>query len=385
MDFELTEEQKLFKETVRRFVEREVRPLAARMDEADEIPEELWRKLADMGFFGLRYPVEYGGSNCDVLTFCLFCEEMAWGSLPLAFQATMQAFQSTDFIARYGDEEVKENYLVPAIKGVKRGAFSVTEPEAGSDLGNMKTTAVRDGDYFILNGSKTWCTGGPQADFFIVGAMTDRSKKFWGIDFFLIDRDTPGFSVGRHIPKFGMRGLKEAELSLDNVRVPAKRALAGVGVGGKYLQGILAEIRVVTGALALGIAQAAFEEAVSYAKQRVCFGRPIARFQAISHKLATLHTEIEASRLTVYWAAWILDRKGREAPEAVKPAAMAKNMACETALRVVDAAWRIHGALGFSSETPANRFFRDAGGLYLGGGTTEINNDIIARELGLYG
>jgi len=181
-----------------------------------------------------------------------------------------------------------------------------------------------------------------------------------------------------------MRGLKEAELSLDNVRVPAKMALAGTGVGGKYLQGILAEIRVVTDALALGIAEAAFEEAMSYAKQRVCFGRPIARFQSIAHKLAELHTELEASRLMVYWAAWLLDRKGRESPEAVRPAAMAKNMACEMAPRAVDVAWRIHGALGFSSETPANRFFRDAGGLYLGGGTTEINNDIIARELGLY-
>ncbi|MEM4699708.1 MAG: acyl-CoA dehydrogenase family protein [Candidatus Nezhaarchaeales archaeon] len=385
MDFELTEEQKLFKETVRRFVENEVKPLAPRIDETDEIPVELWRKFADMGFFGLRYPEEYGGSNCDVLTFCLFCEEVARGSLAVAFQVTMQAFQSTDFIAKYGDEEIKENYLVPAIKGTKRGAFAVTEPEAGSDLGNMKTTAVRDGDYFILNGSKTWCTGAPYADFFVVGAMTDKSKKFWGIDFFLVDRDTPGFFIGRHIPKYGMRGLKEAELSLVNARVPAKMALAGVGVGGRYLQGILAEIRVVTGALALGIAESAFEEAVSYSKQRVCFGRPISRFQSIAHKLAQLHTEIEASRLMVYWAAWLLDKKGREAPEALKPASMAKNMAVETAMRMVDAAWRIHGALGFSSETAANRFFRDAGGLYLGGGTTEINNDIIARELGLYG
>ncbi|MCX8204814.1 MAG: acyl-CoA dehydrogenase family protein [Candidatus Nezhaarchaeota archaeon] len=385
MDFELTEEQKLFKDTVRRFVDNEVKPLAPKIDEVDEIPSELWRKFADMGFFGLRYPVEYGGSNCDVLTFCLFCEEIARGSLPVAFQVTMQAFQSTDFIAKYGDEEIKEKYLVPAIKGVKQGAFAVTEPEAGSDLGNMKTTAVREGDYFILNGSKTWCTGAPTADFFVVGAMTDKSKKFWGIDFFLVDRDTPGFAIGRHIPKYGMRGLKEAELSLVNAKVPAKMALAGVGVGGKYLQGILAEIRVVTGALAVGIAQAAFEEAVSYSKQRVCFGRPISRFQSIAHKLAQLHTEIEASRLMVYWAAWLLDKKGREAPEALRPASMAKNLAVETSLRMVDAAWRIHGALGFSSETAANRFFRDAGGLYLGGGTTEINNDIIARELGLYG
>ncbi|RLF15249.1 MAG: acyl-CoA dehydrogenase [Thermoprotei archaeon] len=385
MDFRLTEEQQLFKETVRRFVENEVKPVAAKIDETDEFPEDLWWKFADMGFFGLRYPEEYGGSNCDVLTFCIFCEEVARGSLAVAFQVTMQAFQSTDFIAKYGDEEIKEQYLVPAIKGKKRGAFSVTEPEAGSDLGNMQTTAVRDGDYFVLNGSKTWCTGAPYADFFIIGAMTDKSKRFWGIDFFLVDRDTPGFKVGRHIPKFGMRGLKEAELSLENVRIPAKRALAGTGVGGKYLQGILAEIRVVTGALALGVTEAALEEALSYAKQRVCFGRPIGRFQSIAHKLATLHTELEAAKLMVYWAAWLLDQKGRESPEAVKPAAMAKNFACELAMRAVDAAWKIHGALGFSSEMSVNRFFRDAGGLYLGGGTTEINNDIIARELGLYG
>lgn len=385
MDFKLTEEQELFKETLRRFVEKEVKPLAPKIDEEDHIPKELWMKFADAGYFGLRYPPEYGGSNCDVSTFCIFCEEVAWSSLSVAFQVTMQAFQSTDFIAKCGDEEVKEKYLVPAIKGEKQGAFAVTEPGAGSDLGAMETTAVRDGDYFILNGRKTWCTGAIYADFFVVGAMTDKSKKFWGIDFFLVDANTPGFKISRDIPKYGMRGLKEAELYLDGARVPAKMALAGVGAGGKYLQGILAEIRVVTGALALGIARATLEEASSYAKQRIAFGRPIARFQAISHKLATLYTDLQAAKLMVYWAAWNLDKKGRESPEAVMPAAMAKNAACELALRAVDASWRIHGALGFSSETPANRFFRDAGGLYLGGGTTEINNDIIARELGLYG
>ncbi len=385
MDFELTEEQKLFKNSVREFVEREIIPIANEIDAKDEIPSELWRKIADMGYFGLRYPEEYGGSAYDVLTFCLFCEEFARGSLAVAFQATMQAFQSTDFIFKYGTEEQKQRWLVPAIRGEKRGAFSVTEPGAGSDLGAMETLATEEGDYYLLNGRKTWVTGGPLADFYVIGAMSDKSKGFDGIDFFVVERGTPGFKIGREIPKFGMKGLKECELMLENCKVPREVALAGFrkGNGAKYLRGILAEIRVVTAALGIGLAQAAFEASLEYSKQRVQFGRPIGKFQVIQHKLANLATELEAARMFTYYSAWILDRKGRESREAIKVASMAKNFACEMAQRAVDEARRIYASYGFSSELPVNRYYRDAGALLLGGGTTEINNNIIARELGL--
>ncbi|MFQ6081098.1 MAG: acyl-CoA dehydrogenase family protein [Candidatus Bathyarchaeia archaeon] len=386
MDFELTEVQKLFQKSVRAFVEREILPITDEIDKRDEIPEELWKKMADAGFFGLRYPEKYGGTASDVVTECIFCEEMARGMLSVAFIATMQAFQCTDFINVYGTEEQKQRWLVPAIKGEKRGAFCLTEATGGTDLSRIKTTIKEDGDEVVINGSKTWVTSGPLADFYIVGAMADPDKGFWGIDFAVVDRESPGLEVGREITKPGMHGLKSSEIYFRNCRIPKENALAGVkeGKGGVYLNGILAEIRVVTAALGLGLTEAALKDSIEYAKQRVAFGRPIARFQGINFKIATVATDLEAARLITYYAAWLMDQKGRTSRECVRSAAMAKNFACELAQRATDEARRIYGALGFSDEVAVNRYYRDAGALLWGGGTTEINNYVIARELGLF-
>ncbi len=385
MDFEFTEIQQLFRESTRKFVEKEIKPIADEIDRKDEIPPELFKKIADAGFFGLRYPEEYGGSNADTVTFCIFCEEFARASMSVAFQSTMQAFQSTDFIYKYGSEEIKEEYLVPAIKGEKIGAFALTEPTGGTDLSRLRTTVRVEGDECVITGSKTWVTNGPIADFYIIGAMADKTKGFWGIDFIVVDRKTPGLSIGKKIDKMGMRGLKSCEIALDECKVPLKYALAGIkeGRGGKYLNGILAEIRVITGALGLGLIEAALEDSINFAKERIAFKRPISKFQGISFKIAEIATDLEAAKLFVYYVAWLMDKEGRESPKCVKYAAMAKNFACELAQRAVDYARRIFASLGYSTELPVNRYYRDAGSLLLGGGTTEINNVVIARELGL--
>jgi len=298
----------------------------------------------------------------------------------------MQAFQCTDFINIYGTEEQKQRWLVPAIKGEKRGAFCLTEATGGTDLSRIKTTIKKDEDEVAINGSKTWVTSGPLADFYIVGAMGDPDKGFGGIDFAVVDRGTPGLDVGREITKAGMHGLKNSEIYFRSCRIPKENALAGVkeGKGGAYLNGILAEIRVVTAALGLGLTEAALKASIEYAKQRVAFGRPIAQFQGINFKIATVATDLEAARLITYYAAWLMDQKGRTSGECVKSAAMAKNFACELAQRATDEARRIYGALGFSDEVAVNRYYRDAGALLWGGGTTEVNNYVIARELGLF-
>ena len=312
MDFGLTETQKLFQKSVRAFVYREILSIADEIDKKDDVPKELWKKMADTGFFGLRYPERYGGTDCDVVTECIFCEEMARGMLSVAFLATMQAFQCTDFINTYGTEEQKHRWLVPAIKGEKRGAFCLTEATGGTDLSRMKTTIKKDGDEVIINGSKTWVTSGPLADFYIVGAIADPDKGFWGIDFAVVDKETPGLEVGREITKPGMHGLKSSEIYFRNCRIPKENALAGVkeGKGGMYLNGILAEIRVVTAALGLGLSEVALKDSIEYAKQRVAFGRPIARFQGINFKIATVATDLEAARLLTYYTAWLMDQKG---------------------------------------------------------------------------
>ncbi|RLI26357.1 MAG: acyl-CoA dehydrogenase [Candidatus Hecatellales archaeon] len=391
MDFELDEAQKSVQKIMREFTEREVIPLAEEIDRKQEIPLQLMKKLADIGYFGMRYPEKYGGTGLDTVSECIAIEELARGSLSVAFAATMQAFQCTDFIYLFGSEEQKQEWLVPAIKGEKFGAFCLTEPGGGSDLSMLKTTVRVEGDECVINGTKTFVTNGPMADWYITAVMAVKEKGFWGIDFVVVPKGTPGLIIGKNIPKSGLRGVKNCELMYDECRVPLKNALAGIGEGkgGAYLQGILAEIRLITGALGLGLTQAALDVAVEYAGERVAFGQPISRWQGISFKIATIATELEAARVFLYYAAWLMSKKikevgafkGRMDPQVVKISSMAKNFACELAQRAVDEAMRIHGGYSMSEEMPVNRLWRDAGGLLWGGGTTEINNIIIVREI----
>ena len=352
--------------------------MAQELDEREEFPWALFRKVAELGWLGVRYPEEYGGAGADNITFNLMCEELARGSLSLAATVAMQGLMGTDFLYRFGTEEQKQRLLVPALRGEKVGTIAMTEPGAGSDLGAIRTTAVRQGDGYVLNGTKMWITSATVADFFTVAAKTDPEAGFKGVDLFLVEKGTPGLSVGRKIRKLGTRGSETSEVILDNVWVPAENLFGGrEGQGMNLLRGILNEIRVMTGALSVGLARAALEAAVRYAKEREAFGRPIVKFQAIQHKLAEMATRLEAARTLVYRAAWLIDQGTPD----VKLSAMAKLFASETANYVADETTRIFGAYGFAMEYEAQRYFRDARFLLYGGGTSEILRNIIAREL----
>jgi alkylation response protein AidB-like acyl-CoA dehydrogenase len=377
--FLISEEQELLSASVADFVDKEVVPSAALIDEEARFPAELFEKAAELGYLGIRYPQEYGGSGGDQVMFALLCEELARGSMSLAASVSMQALMGTDFIYRFGTEEQKQRLLVPALRGEKMGVIAMTEPDAGSDLGAIRTTARRDGDDYLLNGRKTWVTNAALADFFTVAAKTDPEAGFKGIDMFLVEKGTSGLSIGRDIAKMGVLGQGTAEMILEDCRVPAENLLGERGTGYRQLRGILAEIRIMMGSLSLGLGRAALEEGIRYAQEREQFGRPIARFQAISHRLADMATQLEAARLMVYRAASLLDAGERD----MRLAAMAKLFAAEMANEVVDGTSRIFASYGFAKEYSVERYFRDARFLLLGGGTSEILRGIIAHEMGV--
>lgn len=379
MDFRLSNEHELFKKTVAEFVTKHVEPEAKKIDEKGEFPRELLRKIGDMGYFGLRYPPEYGGSGADNTMFCIFCEEMAKGSMSVAAISAMQCLMGTHFVYRYGTEDHRKRLLVPAIKGLKFGTIAMTEPGAGSDLASIQTTARRNGDHWILNGSKTWITNAGEADFFSVLATTDKTKGLGAVNFYLVEKGTEGLSVGRTIEKVGLHGSATSELSFDNCRVPKENLLGVEGQGSKNLLEILAEIRTMTGALAIGLASTALQDSIKYSSERVQFKKPIGKFQAIKIKLANMATELEAARLLVYYVSWMIDQK----MPCMKESAMAKLFASEVAIRAVDEAFRIHASYGFAMDLPVQRYLRDARFLLVGGGTSEILQMIIAKELGV--
>lgn len=379
VDFRLTEEQELLKSSVADFVDQEVIPAAAGIDEEGRFPLALFKKVAQLGYLGIRYPEEYGGTGGGNVMFTILCEELARGSMCLAASVAMQCLMGTSFIHRFGSEEQKQRLLVPAIQGTKLGVIAMTESDAGSDLGAISTTARGDGDGFVLNGCKMWVTNASLADFFTVAAKTDPKAGFKGIDMFLVERERPGVSIGKDIAKMGVRGLGTGELILEDCRVPKENIFGDDGTGFRNLQGILEEIRIMMGSLSLGLGRAALDAAVKYAQERVQFDRPIAKFQAISHRLADMATQLEAARLLVYSAAWLLDQGERD----MRLASMAKLFASEVANEVADGASRILASYGFATEYDVQRYFRDARFLLLGGGTSEILRGIIAHQMGL--
>ncbi len=379
MNFALAEEQERFRKSVRDFVEREVVPVAAQLDERGEFPTALFRRCGALGYFGLRYPEAAGGMGADFTTFCLMTEEIARGSLSLAAAAAMQCLMGTDFVYRFGTDDHKTRLLAPALRGEKIGTIAMTEPDFGSDLGGITTRAVKDGDGWVLTGRKMWITSATVADFFTVAAKTDPEAGFKGIDMFLVEREMPGLTVGKRIEKMGVRASETSELVLESVRVPGANLLGQPGTGFKNLAAILAEIRTMTSALALGLAQAALDASIRYSHERVQFGKPIAAYQAIAHKIAEMGTQLEAARGLVHRAAWQIEQ-GR--PD-MKLASMAKLFATEMANKAADECTRIFGSYGFAMEYDAQRYFRDARFLLYGGGTSEILRGIIAKELGV--
>jgi butyryl-CoA dehydrogenase len=378
MDFALTEEQEFFKKMISETVDRLVFPKAREIDEKDEFPWELWREFSKLGYLGLRYPEEIGGMNADPVTAMIFYEEIARGSVGFAQSVIMNILMGTYFIFRFGSEEIKKRCLYPAMRGEKIGTMCFTEDQSGSDLAATRTTAVKDGNEWVINGTKMWITNGPVADMATVLATTDPALGNKGLNFFLVEKGTPGFAAGQVLDKLGCRGTITGELVFDNVRVPEENLLGSeVNKGIDYLGEILDEVRVMTAAMALGIARAALAEGLEYARKRIAFGKPIGTYQLIRAKFADMGTEMEASRLMIYYAAWRI----KEKLPCRKEAGMAKMFATETCLKVVDEVTRIWGANAFAHEYNPQRHFRDARFLLYGGGTHEILKDFLGRMI----
>jgi len=370
MDLSLSPEQVAIRDTFRAFAAERIRPIAASLDAAPYFPREVFEALGGMGFFGMRYP-EPDGIGADVLSYCLAIEELAWGDLAVASGAAMQSLMGTFFLQRYARGEARERLLGPALAGAKVCTICMTEPDAGSDLFSMSTRAVRGDDGWRITGQKTWITNAPVADVFTVFARTGERS----LSVFLVERGAEGLSVGRRIEKMGVRASPTSEVAFDGVRATA--LLGEPDEGTSYLREVLAEIRVMTAALALGVGRAAMEEAARYAAEREQFGRPINRFQAIQAHLAEMAVDLEAARRMTWWAAWRSDQGLENAHEA----SMAKLFATEAALRICDRAARVLASYGFATDFPVERYLRNVRFTLIGGGTSEILRINIARGL----
>jgi butyryl-CoA dehydrogenase len=375
MNFELTDQQKAVRDTFARFCDERIAPQAAAMDEAHAFPRELFKELADLGFFGMRYPEDVGGTGMALSEFCLALAEIARGSMSLAGAAAMQSLMGTKFLHMLGNADIIERLFKPALEGKKIAAICMTEPNAVSDLNSIATTAKKVNGGYVLNGQKTWITSAPVADFFTVFAKAGEEKK---LTIFLVERSFKGLTVGREIHKMGVWALPTSEVSFADCFVPDSHRLSEEeGDGEGHLRKTLAEIRIITGAMGLGIARAALDEAVRYSSERKQFGKPINRFQAIQLKLAEMATELEAATHLVHYAAWLRDAN---LPHH-KQAAMAKLFASEAAATICDKAARVLASYGYAMEYPVQRYLRDVRFLLIGGGTSEILKLIVAKEL----
>ena len=375
MNFEPDENERAVRDLFARFCDERIAPQAAALDAAHAFPRELFAELGQLGFFGMRYPEAVGGSGMNLSAFCLALTEVARGSVSLAGCAAMQALMGTDFLHRLGNADVHERLFRPALEGRKIGAICMTEPDAGSDLAGIATIARRVDGGYRLSGRKTWVTSAPVADFFTVFAKAGDAR---ALTIFLVERDFPGLVVGRAIDKMGVWALPTSEVAFDDCFVPMTHRLSrDEGDGEALLRGILAEIRIITGAIALGVARAALDDARRYAAERAQFGKPIDRFQAIQLKLAEMATGLEAARHLVHYAAWLRDMGHAHQQQA----AMAKLFASETAASICDQAARILASYGYAMEYAVQRYLRDVRFTLIGGGTSEILKLVIAKGL----
>jgi len=374
---ELTEDQRMIQSMVRDFARAEVAPLAHEIDENHRFPVETWKKIVDLGLPGIPFPEEYGGSNGGTLAYCLAVEELSriCGStgLTLAAHVSLGTFP----IYKWGGERLKKMYVPKLIAGEYMGAYGLTEPNAGSDSGGTQTTAVRDGDSYVLNGAKCFCTNANFAGTFIITAVTDPKLGAKGISAFVVPRETRGFAVEKGEEKLGMRGSDWASLVFQDARIPRDHLLGPEGEGFKTFMKTLDGGRISIGALSLGIAQGAYDVALRYADEREAFGKKLSDQQAVQFKLANMALDIEASRHLIYHAARLKDA---DRPYS-KEAAMAKLFASECSMRVTYDAIQIHGGYGYSREYPVERMWRDAKLCVIGEGTSEIQRLIIARHI----
>src|SRR4029453_16647070 len=377
MDFRPSEEQVLLRRSVREFAETEIRPHVREWDQEQHFPAELRTKLAALGLLGIQFPEKYGGAGMSAIDYCICIEELARVDPAIALSVAAHNGLCSSHIALFGNEEQKQKFLVPLARGEKIGAWGLTESTSGSDAAGMRTTAARAGNCWVLNGSKTFTTHGRVGNVMVVMAVTDRAAGTKGISAFIVEHGTPGMSPGKKEDKLGMRASDTSEVLFENCRIPDDQLLGEAGQGFvNTMQGLDAGA-IGIAALAVGLAQGAYEAALSYARERRAFGKPIAGFQAIQWKLADAATRIEAARLLTYDAAFLKQRGRRTTLES----SMAKLYASEIAVRVADDCVQIHGGYGFVKDYPAEKYFRDVKLTTIGEGTSEIQRLVIARQL----
>ena len=377
MDFRPTEEQVLLRRSVRAFAETEIRPHVREWDQDSHFPIELVPKLAALGLLGIQVPEQYGGAAMSAIDYCICIEELARVDPSVALSVAAHNGLCSAHISLFGTEAQKQQYLVPLARGEKIGAWGLTESTSGSDAAGMRTTAVRAGACWVLNGSKTFTTHGKVGDVMVVMAVTDRPAGTKGISAFIVEKGTPGMTPGKKEDKLGMRASDTSEVLFDNCRIPAEQMLGDEGQGFVNTMRVLDSGRIGIAALAVGLAQGAYEAALSYARERKAFGKTISSFQAIQWKLADAATKIEAARLLTYRAAYLREHGRRFTLES----SMAKLYASEIAVRVADDCVQIHGGYGFVKDYPAEKYFRDVKLTTIGEGTSEIQRLVIARQL----
>jgi len=381
MDFEIPENLRIMQDTIRRFVNQDLEPISQKVEEEDCIPEEIVQQMRELGLFGLSIPEEYGGLGLGTVGECLVYEELSKTNAAFRSRIGTSNGIGSMGILFDGTEEQKQKYLPRIASGEWTSCFALSEPEAGSDAANIKTTADRDGDYFVLNGLKHFITNGDVADIATVIALTDKDKRTrGGITAFVAEKGTPGFSVGTIERKMGLRGSHTCELIFDNCRVPVAQVIGGeplIGQGFKTAMSVLDKGRLTMGACALGAAQKLIDLSIEYAKQRIQFGKPIAQFQSVGNMLADMATEIYAARQMLYHAAWLRD----QGKKVIKEASMVKLFCTEMACRVAYNAVQIFGGTGYMKDFPVERFYRDLRLYTIYEGTSEIQRLVIAREL----
>jgi alkylation response protein AidB-like acyl-CoA dehydrogenase len=377
VDFRLTDEQQLLRQTVREFAEQEIRPYVREWDEAQHFPRELVGKLAALGLMGIQLPERYGGSGMSAIDYCICIEELARVDPSVALSVAAHNGLCTAHLFMFGSEAQRERYVVPLARGEQIGAWGLTEAGAGSDAAGMRTTATPDGDGWVLNGAKAFITHGRVGDVMVVMAVTDRERGPKGISAFVVEQGTPGMAPGRKEDKLGMRASDTSEVVFAHCRIPGDHLVGELGQGYINALQVLDAGRIGIAALAVGLAQGAFEASRDYAMERRQFGQPIASFQAIQWKLADNATRIEAARLLTYRAAHLKDQGRRTSLES----SMAKLYSSEIAVRAAEDAVQIHGGYGFVKDYPAEKFFRDVKLTTIGEGTSEIQRLVIARQL----
>jgi len=372
-----TQEHEMFREQVRNFVTKEVAPHIDQWEREEIFPKSLYHRMGELGFLGIRYPEKYGGSAGDVWMTIAFCEEMCrCRAMGLPMSVLVHTDMSSTHIARYGTEEQRQQYLVPMIKGEKVCAIGVSEPAAGSDVAGIQTTAVKDGDSYVINGAKIFITNSVHADVFCVAAKTAKGGGHRDISMFIVERDTPGFRLAKKLEKLGNHTSDTGELVFEDVHIPRRNLIGEEGKGFYYIMGNFQDERLIAASMAVGAAQQALEDTLRYTRERKTFGKRLMDHQVIAHRLADLATELEAARQLTYYAADILQRGGDCSTEV----SMAKLFASEMANRMAYHCLQLYGGYGYMQEFPIERFFRDIRLSPIGGGTSEIMRDIIARR-----